>query len=68
MISRLPNACSTARNSSRGPELALAAEKDPADQEAPKGDLPADHPLRAEKLGVIAPGIAQHKYLSQFQK
>ena len=32
--------------------LALAAEKDPADKEASKGDLPADHPLRPKKLGV----------------
>ena len=36
----------------RGPELALAAEKDPADKEASKGDLPADHPLRPDELGV----------------
>lgn len=42
----------------RGPELALAAEKDPADKEASKGDLPVDHPLWAEKLGVTAHGIA----------
>ena len=33
---------------------ALAAEKDTADQETPKRDLPADHPLRAEELGVTA--------------
>ena len=32
--------------------LALAAEKDPADKEASKGDLPADHPLRPDELGV----------------
>ena len=32
--------------------LALAAEKDPAEQKAPKGDLPADHPLRPDELGV----------------
>ena len=32
--------------------LTLAAEKDPADKEASKGDLPADHPLRPKKLGV----------------
>ena len=38
----------------RAVEQALAAEKDPADQEAPKRDLPADHPLRAEELGVTA--------------
>jgi len=36
----------------RGLELALAAEKDPADKEASKGDLPADHPLRPDELGV----------------
>ena len=38
----------------RAVEQALAAEKDPADQETPKRDLPADHPLRAEELGVTA--------------
>lgn len=40
---------------------ALAAEKDPADKEAPKGDLPADHPLRPDELGVTAGPLSTQK-------
>ena len=48
----LDNSCPHQQALHRGPELALAAEKDPAEQKAPKGDLPADHPLRPDELGV----------------
>ena len=40
---------------------ALADEKDPADKEAPKGDLPADHPLRPDEPGVTAGILSAQK-------